>query len=102
MIGSELRAGRTTEQLLNCDKKTFFNHIEAQFKDEMSWDTIELIDIDHVVPIMYKGANDIQPTIDEMIQRMDYRNCQPLWRIDNRIKGNKLNLDELLDELLND
>ena len=101
-IGSELRAGRTTEQLLGCDKQTFFNHIESLFKEGMSWNNIELIDIDHVVPIKYKGADGMQPTLNEMIQRFHYQNCQPLYRNDNKIKSNKLNLDELLDELLNE
>ena len=66
-IGSKIRAGRTTEQLLGCDKKTFFNHIESLFKEGMSWDNIQLIDIDHIVPIKYRTVN--EPTLNEMIQR---------------------------------
>ena len=61
-----------------------------------------MIDIDHIVPIKYRGVDEGEPTINEMIQRLHYLNCQPLWRIENKVKSNKLNLDELLDELLND
>ncbi len=100
-IGSELRAGRSTAELLGCDKQTFFNHIESLFKEEMNWNNIQLIDIDHVVPIKYRGA-DGEPTLNEMVQRFHYQNCQPLYRTENKVKSNKLNLDELLDEVLNE
>jgi hypothetical protein len=101
-LGTELRAGRTTEQLLGCDKKIFFKHISSLFKEGMSWNEIELIDIDHILPIKYKGVDGMQPSINEMIQRLHYRNCQPLYRTENKVKSNKLNLDELLDEVLNE
>jgi len=54
----------------------------------MSWDRITEIDIDHRVPIEYRGAGG-PPTLDEKTARLDYRNCQPLWASDNRSKCNK-------------
>ena len=93
-IGTEARAGRSTAELLGCDKDAFYRHIEAQFVGEMSWPRIGEIDIDHRVPIEYRGAAGGPPTLDEKVARLDYRNCQPLWAHDNRVKGNR-RADEL-------
>jgi len=93
ILTTEQRNGRTTAQLINCDKKIFFNHIEAQFKNGMSWDRIDDIHIDHIVPLKYKGADGGKPTLDEIIQRLDYRNCQPLWAHENIRKGNNLTVE---------
>jgi hypothetical protein len=55
----------------------------------MSWARITEIDIDHRVPIEYPGATGDPPTLDEKVARLDYRNCQPLWVLDNKRKGNR-------------
>ena len=88
-IGTEARAGRSTEQLLGCDKATFFPHIEALFKDGMSWARISEIEIDHRVPIGYKGVAGGSPTLEEKVARLNFLNCQPLWAADNMAKGNR-------------
>jgi len=88
-IGTEARAGRSTADLLGCDKATFFHHIEAQFNDGMSWARISEIEIDHRMPIGYKGVAGGSPTLEEKVARLDYRNCQPLWAADNMAKGNR-------------
>lgn len=88
-IGTEARAGRSTADILKCDKATLYNHITAQFIGEMAWARIAEIDIDHRVPIRYPGVAGGPPTLEEMVARLDYRNCQPLWRADNRAKGNR-------------
>ena len=67
----------------------FFHHIEAQFKDGMCWPRISEIDIDHRVPIEYKGVAGGPPTLEEKVARLNYLNCQPLWMADNRAKGNR-------------
>jgi hypothetical protein len=88
-IGTEARAGRSTADILKCDKATLYNHITAQFIGEMAWARIAEIDIDHRVPIRYPGAAGGPPTQEEVLARLDYRNCQPLWRADNHAKGNR-------------
>ena len=88
-IGTEARAGRSTDQLLGCDKTTFFHHIEAQFNDGMCWARISEIDIDHRTPIAYPGVAGGPPTLEEKVARLDYRNCQPMWAADNMAKGNR-------------
>ena len=93
-IGTEARAGRSTEELLGCDKNLFYHHIEAQFVEGMNWARIGEIEIDHRVPIGYPGAAGGPPTLDKKVARLDYRNCQPLWAMDNWVKGNR-RADEL-------
>ena len=92
-IGTKARAGRSIEYILGCGKKAFFNHIAVLFtipgNEGMCWDRISEIDIDHCVPIGYPGATGGPPTLDEKVARLHYRNCQPLWSYDNRIKGNR-------------
>ena len=89
VIGTETRAGRSTEEFLGCDKHAFLNHIVAQFVGEMCWARIDEIDIDHRVPVCYPGADGGRPTLEERVSRFDYCNCQPLWAQDNRAKGNR-------------
>ena len=88
-IGTETRAGRSTADILGCDKATYYNHIVAQFVGELTWARIAEIQIDHRVPIRYPGVAGGPPTLEEMVARLDYRNCQPLWIADNRAKGNR-------------
>ena len=75
--------------LLGCDKATFFHHIEAQFNDGMSWARISEIDIDHRIPIGYKGIAGGPPTLEEKVARLNFLNCQPMWAADNMVKGNR-------------
>ena len=53
--------------------------------DGMSWENYGAVwDIDHIVPIKYQN-----PTIEEVIERLHYKNTQPLWKKDNIVKGNR-------------
>ena len=88
-IGTKARAARSTEQLLGCDKATFFRHIETHFKDGMNWARISEIEIDHMTPIEYEGVAGGPPTLEEKVARLNFLNCQPLWMADNRAKGNR-------------
>ena len=58
------------------------NHIEAQFKNNMDWDNIE---IDHKIPITWFKDN----TSSDIINDLD--NLHPLYIEDNRNKLNKYN-----------
>ena len=88
-IGAEVRAGRSTDEFLGCDKQTYYNHIVAQFVGDMCWARIDDIDIDYRVPICYPGAAGGPPTLEEKVARLHHLNCSPLWAQDNRVKGNR-------------
>ncbi len=79
-------------EYLGTDIKTFREHIQAQFKEateddprQMTWENHgEVWHIDHIIPLAYA-----KPTLEEVMERLHYMNCQPLWAEDNMIKGNR-------------
>ena len=79
-----------TIEYLNCSIDFFVKHIENQFNEGMSWDNYGRSsgdvywEIDHIIPINYEN-----PTVDNVIERMHYTNCQPMWAEENRNKSNK-------------
>ncbi|HSQ85238.1 MAG TPA: hypothetical protein VLM43_10990 [Desulfobacterales bacterium] len=71
---------------LGYDVKTLKEHIEAQFKDGMSWKNHGQWHIDHITPISYFVRNGVEDL--SIINALD--NIQPLWRHDNMKKGIEL------------
>jgi len=71
-------------EYLGCSILAFREHIEKQFIDGMSWENQGAWHIDHRIPIKYNN-----PTDEEIIERLHYKNCQPLWACDNLKKGNR-------------
>ena len=71
-------------EILGCDYETFKKHIELQFIDGMSWNVIDNIHIDHIIPVS-SAKNE-----NEMILLNHYLNLQPLWAKENMSKGAKL------------
>lgn len=85
-IYGALKGDKTEHSLeyLGCTIEEFKQHIEAQFKPGMSWENYGDWHVDHVVPLKYNN-----PTIDETVARLQYRNTQPLWATENIAKGNR-------------
>lgn len=61
----------------------FMNHIEAKFKDGMSWENRDLWDLDHIVPVSWAS------TREEVMKLNHYTNFQPMWKVENCSKGNR-------------
>lgn len=74
----------TTAKLLGTDFKTVYNHIESLFIDDMSWERFKEIHIDHIIPLCSAT------TEAELRELCHYTNLQPLWAVDNLIKGSKI------------
>ena len=73
------------EEYINTDLTTFKAHIENKFTEGMTWDNYGKWQISHIIPLKYNN-----PTVDEIVNRLDYKNTQPLWKNDNEVKGNRL------------
>jgi hypothetical protein len=73
-----------TIEYLGCTIKVFKEHIEKQFTEGMTWENHGEWHIDHIIPIKYEN-----PTLEEVIQRLHWKNTQPLWAEDNIAKGNR-------------
>ena len=70
-----------THEILGCEYSFFIEYIEAQFKEGMNWNNAT---IDHIKPL--KSAN----TEEDVIKLNHYTNLQPLFLIENSIKGSKM------------
>jgi hypothetical protein len=73
-----------SQYYLGCDIDHYKEYIESKFKEGMTWDNYGEWHIDHIVPIKYEN-----PTLEETTKRLHWTNTQPLWAIDNMIKGNR-------------
>lgn len=79
-----------TLEYIGCTKEKLKKHIESKFKDGMSWDKINLIHIDHIIPC---SSFDLSDPKQQKIC-FHYTNLQPLWAVDNLRKGARLDYHE--------
>ena len=70
-----------TAEILGCSFDEYYQHIEAQFTDGMSWERMSEIHIDHRLPVS------AATTEDELLALNHHRNLQPLWSADNLAKS---------------
>ena len=75
---------KTTKEYLGCTSEEFRKHIEEQFRDGMTWENYGEWHIDHITPLKYG-----EPTFEEVVERLHYKNTQPLWARENISKGNR-------------
>lgn len=73
----------STESILGISYNEFKTYIEEQFIEGMSWENYGEWQFDHKTPISW--AN----TEDEVYELNHYTNFQPLWTIENQIKGSR-------------
>jgi hypothetical protein len=74
--------------ILQYTPEELINHLEKQFKDDMTWDNYGIWHVDHKLPIT---SFDIQEMGDEEFMRcwcLD--NLQPMWGEENIRKSNKI------------
>jgi hypothetical protein len=73
--------------ILQYTPNELINHLELQFKDDMSWDNYGIWHVDHKLPIT---SFDIQEMGDkEFMSCWSLDNLQPMWGIENIRKSNK-------------
>jgi len=70
-----------THKILGCSYEEYYQHIESQFTEGMSWDVMSEIHIDHRLPVS------AATTEAELLALNHHRNLQPLWKSDNMAKG---------------
>lgn len=74
-----------TMELLGCSIEFFKTYFENKFIDGMCWERISEIHIDHIKPCIKFDLSDIE----QQKLCFHYSNLQPLWQVDNLIKGCK-------------
>lgn len=78
------RKSKPTEKILGCTMEFFKEYIYSQFKNGMSYDKINEIHLDHIIPISSAKSE------EEIIRLNHYTNFQPLWAEDNIKKSDKI------------
>jgi hypothetical protein len=78
------KKSKPTEKILGCTMDFFKEYISSQFKNGMSYDKINEIHLDHIIPISSAKSE------EEIIRLNHYTNFQPLWAEDNFKKGDKI------------
>jgi hypothetical protein len=70
-----------TYNILGNDWSTVKKYFELLFQPGMSWNNYGEWEIDHIIPLS-KAENEY-----DVIKLCHYTNLQPLWKLDNRLKG---------------
>jgi len=73
-----------THEYLGCSFEEFKLYLEKQFTKGMTWENAGQWHLDHIYPVSLATDE------EELIKLNHYTNFQPLWAIDNIIKGNKI------------
>ena len=73
-----------TYEYLGCSFEEFKEYLEKKFTKDMTWENAGKWHLDHIYPVS------LAKTEEELIKLNHYTNFQPLWAIDNIIKGNKI------------
>jgi hypothetical protein len=79
-----------TFEILGCTFEEFKQHLERQFIKGMNWSNTNEWHLDHIYPVS------LAKNEEELIKLNHYTNFQPLWAIDNIIKGNKIIEQQLI------
>lgn len=77
---------RSVRELIGCTIPDLRQHLEAQFRDGMSWQNHGEWHIDHIMPC---AAFDLT-SLEEQKKCFHFSNLQPLWAEENMRKSNKL------------
>lgn len=75
----------TTETLIGCTILEFRAHIEALFLPGMSWENRSEWHLDHIRACAKFDLTDPK----QQLECFNFRNIQPLWKLDNLRKGSK-------------
>jgi len=72
--------------LIGCSIDELKKYLEINFKEYMTWDNYGEWQIDHIIPCSkFNLSNE-----NEQKKCFNYSNLQPLWKEENRAKGNKI------------
>ncbi len=83
-LKGNFKAGSAVK-LLGCSIAELKIHLESQFKSGMTWENYGTWHIDHIRPL---ASFDLQD-IEQLAVACHYTNLQPLWALENLIKGDR-------------
>lgn len=73
-------------EFLGCSVDFFKAYLAVRFKPGMTWENMSEWEIDHITPISrFDLTNE-----HEVKKAFHFTNCQPLWKLENRRKFNRV------------
>ena len=72
----------SSTEYIGCNIETFKKHIEQQFTEGRLWENYSEWHIDHKIPLKCN-----KPSLEEVAQRLHYKNTQPMWESEIMSKG---------------
>lgn len=93
----EVKKQDHTMKLIGCSKSQLIKHLESQFLPGMNWNNYGEWHIDHIIPLSSFNL------LDREVQAkaFHFSNLQPLWKLDNLRKHNRLDYQITTSERLN-
>lgn len=87
---------KSTFEILGIDIDDFKCYIESKFTEGMTWDNYGEWHLDHIIPQIYSK------NLEELYNLNYYINFQPLWKLDNLSKSDKIpnNVEELYNNII--
>jgi hypothetical protein len=83
-LNGNYHKSKKTEEILGCTLDEFIKYLQSQFTEGMVLENHGEWEVDHIIPLS-NAKNE-----DEVIKLNHYTNFQPLWKMDNRKKYNKI------------
>ena len=75
------------EEIIGCNFLELEKYINEKLDNSMNLDNYGDWEIDHIIPI---SSFDFTKN-ENILKCFNYKNLQPLWKLDNRTKFNKIN-----------
>jgi|SRR5208282_94173 len=85
-INNKLEFGMQYEEIIGCNKLDLEKYIANKLRDNMTFDNYGEWEIDHIIPVSSFDFNEKE----NIMICFNYKNLQPLWKTENRIKYNKI------------
>jgi hypothetical protein len=73
-----------TIDFIGCNPDELKKHLENLFDGNMNWENYGKWEIDHIIPLS-EAKN-----IEDIYKLNNFTNLQPMWKLDNIMKGSKL------------
>jgi hypothetical protein len=86
---SGLSFSKRTREIIGCELSVLKSHLANNFLDGMSWENYGKWEIDHIIPCFLFDLK----VEKELLNCFHYSNLQPMWKIDNIKKSNKLEIN---------
>ena len=86
-FGNYIRSIKNSINFFGCDITELIQHLESQFTPEMTWENHGIYwEVDHIIP---RSSFDLSDE-GQVKKCYHYTNLQPLTKLENRTKSNKM------------